>query len=118
MHVEITFTDQTIVIPPLALPSREIGARIEFQGIVRELEHGEPLAWLHYEAYDTDGPRPFWAATCSVYFRADHCRRVRLYFHASAWVPRRASALHRCFSPSRCAVMACTLLARAELATS
>src|SRR5436190_8050153 len=37
MHTEIFFTRESIVIPPLALPSREIGAHVEFQGIVREL---------------------------------------------------------------------------------
>jgi molybdopterin synthase catalytic subunit len=52
MKPEILFTHQPIVIPPLALESREVGALIEFLGIVRELENGTPLAGLHYEAYE------------------------------------------------------------------
>jgi molybdopterin synthase catalytic subunit len=52
MDIEIILTHTPIVVPPLALPSREIGACVEFQGLVRELEHGAPLAALHYEAYE------------------------------------------------------------------
>jgi molybdopterin synthase catalytic subunit len=37
----IEFTDRAIVVPP-----------VEFQGIVRELEKGQTLAGLHYEAYE------------------------------------------------------------------
>jgi molybdopterin synthase catalytic subunit len=53
MDIEIILTHDPIVVPPLALPSREVGACVEFQGLVRELEHGTPLASLHYEAYET-----------------------------------------------------------------
>ncbi len=44
MDKQITFTSAPIVIPPAALPSREIGACVEFQGIVRELEQGRALS--------------------------------------------------------------------------
>ena len=36
MLVEIHFTADPIVTPPEVLPSREIGAAVEFRGIVRE----------------------------------------------------------------------------------
>jgi molybdopterin synthase catalytic subunit len=52
VRAEIVFTREPIVVPPLALPSREIGACIEFQGIVRELEQGRALAALDYEAHE------------------------------------------------------------------
>ncbi len=52
METQIVFTDSPIVIPPLALPSHEIGACVEFQGIVRELEHGQPLDGLEYSVYE------------------------------------------------------------------
>ncbi len=52
MLAEIHFTDAPIVIPPAELPSREIGASVEFLGIVRELENGEALTGLFYEAYE------------------------------------------------------------------
>ena len=48
---EIVFTTTPIVVPALALPSREIGACVEFQGLVREIEGATALAGLHYEAH-------------------------------------------------------------------
>jgi molybdopterin synthase catalytic subunit len=52
MTIEIILTRAAIVIPPLHLPSREVGACVEFQGLVRELEGGSPLRVLYYEAYE------------------------------------------------------------------
>ncbi|MEO8350303.1 MAG: molybdenum cofactor biosynthesis protein MoaE [Chthoniobacteraceae bacterium] len=51
MKTEIHFTSDAIVIPPSSMASREIGACVEFQGIVRETENGATLTGLHYEAY-------------------------------------------------------------------
>src|ERR1043165_4767884 len=48
---EIIFTEAPIVVPALSLPSREIGACVEFQGIVREIEGAATLTGLHYEAH-------------------------------------------------------------------
>ena len=53
MEISIRFTHDPIVIPPAVLPSREIGACLEFQGIVREMEDGRALAGLYYEAHET-----------------------------------------------------------------
>ena len=52
MQMEIQFTSSAIIVPRLTLPTREIGACVEFHGVVRELEKGQPLAGLHYEAYE------------------------------------------------------------------
>jgi molybdopterin synthase catalytic subunit len=52
MQIEIHFTTESIVIPPAAWPTREIGACLEFQGIVRELEQGSSVPGLFYEAYE------------------------------------------------------------------
>lgn len=52
MQIEIHFTAAAIVPPPPFLPSREIGAAVEFLGIVRELEDGQPLPGLDYQAYE------------------------------------------------------------------
>lgn len=52
MLIEIHFTSAPIVTPPGHLPSREIGACLEFQGIVRESESGRKLTGLFYEAYE------------------------------------------------------------------
>jgi molybdopterin synthase catalytic subunit len=49
---DIVFTHEPIVVPLNTLPSREIGACVEFLGIVRELEQSQPLAGLEYEAHE------------------------------------------------------------------
>ena len=41
-----------MVLPPQKLPSNEIGACLEFFGIVRELENGKKIPGLHYEAHE------------------------------------------------------------------
>ena len=48
MDTHIVFTHAPIVVPPLALPSREVGACVEFHGLVRETEGAHTLAGLHY----------------------------------------------------------------------
>ena len=50
--MEVHFTRERIVEPTLALESREIGACVEFLGIVREDEGGRALTGLSYEAYE------------------------------------------------------------------
>jgi molybdopterin synthase catalytic subunit len=57
MEISIAFTTAPIVPPPLALPGREIGACVEFLGIVRELENGAALSGLHYEAHESMATR-------------------------------------------------------------
>jgi molybdopterin synthase catalytic subunit len=52
MIIEIQFTSEPIVIPAVTLPSREIGAVAEFQGLVREIEGDRALDGLFYEAYE------------------------------------------------------------------
>jgi len=52
MEISILFTNEPIVIPAAILPSREIGACLEFQGIVREMEGELALAGLRYEAHE------------------------------------------------------------------
>ncbi len=52
MTATILFTHEPIAPPALTLPTHEIGACVEFQGIVREIEGERALAGLHYEAYE------------------------------------------------------------------
>jgi molybdopterin synthase catalytic subunit len=85
MHKEITFTTTPIVVPPAALPSREIGACVEFQGIVRELENGAELAGLHYEAHESMARRHLdriFEELCAVH----PCAAV-VFIHRLGWVP-------------------------------
>ena len=51
MQIDIYFVFGPIAVPTLELPSREVGACVEFLGIVREMEGDRALAGLHYEAY-------------------------------------------------------------------
>lgn len=85
MQVEIVFTHKPIVIPPAQLPSREIGACIEFQGIVRELEQGEALAGLGYEAHEPMA-RTLLARHFAELAQQHPCAAV-LFIHRLGWVP-------------------------------
>jgi molybdopterin synthase catalytic subunit len=51
METYIAFTSEPIVSPAAGSAGREIGAELEFHGIVRETEHGAAIAGLQYEAY-------------------------------------------------------------------
>ena len=52
MKTQIEFT-RTRIIPPLQdRSSNEIGACLEFSGIVRERENGKKIPGLFYEAYE------------------------------------------------------------------
>jgi len=52
MKTHIEFTRTRIVPPPQDRSSNEIGAGLEFSGIVRELENGQKISGLCYEAYE------------------------------------------------------------------
>lgn len=85
MQAEIVFTHEPIVIPPAHLPSREIGACVEFQGIVRELEQGAALAGLDYEAHE-----PMARTLLTRHFAelaAQHPCASVLFIHRLGWVP-------------------------------
>jgi len=52
MEIEIQLTATRIEDTPLAcVPVREVGAWVEFRGIVRAQEDGKPISGLEYEAY-------------------------------------------------------------------
>ena len=52
MEIEIQLTDQTIAEPiPPPLHSGAAGAWMEFRGVVRAEEDGQPIRALEYEAY-------------------------------------------------------------------
>ncbi len=91
---EITFTTAGIVVPPLALSSREIGACVEFHGIVREMEGATALAGLLYEAYE-----PMAHRTLHRIFDALHsvhgCEAVT-FIHRLGWVPVGEASLYVC----------------------
>src|SRR5258708_22601176 len=85
MDKQIIFTTEPIVIPPPALPTREIGACVEFQGIVRELEQGQSLAGLHYEAHESMARRHL-DRIFDALSAAHPCAAV-VFIHRLGWVP-------------------------------
>ena len=52
MELELHFTVEPLVPPPLRARGREIGACVEFLGLVRETEGEAKLEGLYYEAYE------------------------------------------------------------------
>jgi molybdopterin synthase catalytic subunit len=49
-HIEFT---RSVIDPPAKSPAgHEIGAVLEFSGVVRELEHGKKISGLRYQAYE------------------------------------------------------------------
>jgi molybdopterin synthase catalytic subunit len=84
MNVEISFTQELIAIPPIDLPSLEIGACVEFHGIVRETEEGTALASLQYEAYERMAESELRRAISELAV-AFPCEAV-LFIHRLGWV--------------------------------
>src|SRR4051794_27170446 len=85
MKVEITFTNGAIVPPALTLPSREIGACVEFLGIVREMEGRAKLEGLHYETYESMARRHLRRIFDEL--QAIHpCASVE-FIHRLGWIP-------------------------------
>jgi molybdopterin synthase catalytic subunit len=85
MDAEIIFTNEPIVIPPMELPSREVGACVEFQGIVRETERDRQLAGLQYEAYESMARRHL--ARIFGEIGATHPCAAVVFIHRLGWVP-------------------------------
>ncbi|MGA2244652.1 MAG: molybdenum cofactor biosynthesis protein MoaE [Verrucomicrobiota bacterium] len=52
MKTRIEFIRAPIVPPAAGFSTPEIGAGLEFSGLVRELENGGQVPGLHYEAYE------------------------------------------------------------------
>lgn len=105
MTTAIHFTRQAITVPPLDLPSREIGAVLEFQGLVREMEGESLLTGLFYEAYE-----PMARTLMERHLAAvGEIHRVDtvLFIHRLGWVPVGQASLYiRVLSSHRAEAMA------------
>ncbi|RYD71103.1 MAG: molybdenum cofactor biosynthesis protein MoaE [Verrucomicrobiaceae bacterium] len=98
MYTEIHFTAAALVAPTLVLPSREVGAVVEFQGIVREREGEQALQGLFYEAYEPMARRQLERIFTEL--AALHPVQAVLFFHRLGWVPVGESSLFvRVFFP-------------------
>jgi molybdopterin synthase catalytic subunit len=91
MDISILFTQDPIVVPPCVLPSREVGACVEFQGIVREMERDRALPGLHYEAYQPMAVRLL-GRIFDELAAAYPCAEVH-FIHRLGWVPVGESSL-------------------------
>lgn len=92
LRTDIRFTTEPIVIPPVALPSMEIGACLEFQGIVRELEKGAALAGLAYEAHESMARKVLERHFAELAI-LHPCEDV-LFIHRLGWVPVGEASLY------------------------
>lgn len=100
MEVNITFTRKPIDLSPSPLPSREVGAVVEFQGIVRATEGSAEIAALNYEAYEPMAERMLNAHLCGLETLYP-CAAV-VFVHRLGRVPvGEASLLVRVFSRHR-----------------
>ncbi len=92
MRIRIDFTHEKIAKPEFELESREIGAVVEFWGIVREKEGEELLKGLFYEAYE-----PMAAKVMERHFQElidiHGCESVEL-IHRLGWVPVGEASLY------------------------
>lgn len=92
MKLAIKFTAEPIVIPPLSLPSREIGAVVEFHGIVREMEGETALDGLFYEAYQSMAEKVLEKHLLEL--GALHECAAVLFIHRTGWVPVGEASLY------------------------
>ena len=85
MKTQIEFTRAPIVAPPPQFSSKEIGAVVEFYGLVRELENGEIIPGLHYEAHEAMARKELEKIFCELAGRYP-CEEI--YFsHRLGFVP-------------------------------
>ena len=85
MKHRVEFTRSPIVIPAAPTDSREVGALVEFQGLVREMEDGKPIASLFYEAHEPMA-RSVLARILDELGATHGCEEV-LFIHRLDWVP-------------------------------
>lgn len=92
MEVEIQFTQHPIVVPEWVLSSREVGAVVEFHGVVREMEDGGKLDGLYYEAYEVMA-RKVMARHFEELAGIHACDAVT-FIHRLGWVPVGEASLY------------------------
>ncbi|MEX1115491.1 MAG: molybdenum cofactor biosynthesis protein MoaE [Akkermansiaceae bacterium] len=92
MKIEIHFTAEPIVICPVVPPSREIGAVVEFQGIVREMEDRQALEGLFYEAYEPMARKVLEKHLIEL-GEIHGCASV-CFIHRTGWVPVGGASLY------------------------
>lgn len=92
MKTHIEFTRSLIVPPALESASREIGACLEFSGIVRELENGKGIPGLFYEAYEPMARKKL--AEILEQLRIQHPCEAVWFIHRLGFVPVGEASLY------------------------
>lgn len=92
MQVSIILTPKPILRPPLLCKSQEVGAVVEFDGIVRESENGLPIKGLHYEAYEPMTEKIMRSIFEQIAVEQP-CESVE-FIHRLGWVPVGESSLY------------------------
>ncbi|MDP4624553.1 MAG: molybdenum cofactor biosynthesis protein MoaE [Akkermansiaceae bacterium] len=92
MKITIVFTEEGIVVPEMVIGSREIGAVVEFQGLVREMEGEEALDGLFYEAYPEMAEKVL-RRHLEELGEIHGCESVE-FIHRSGWVPVGEASLY------------------------
>jgi molybdopterin synthase catalytic subunit len=90
--MEVIFTESPIVVRIRPLPGREIGAMVEFWGIVREKEGEQSLEGLRYEAYESMARSEF--AGIAAGLSARFPIATALLIHRLGWVPVGEASLY------------------------
>ncbi|MEO7317714.1 MAG: molybdenum cofactor biosynthesis protein MoaE [Chthoniobacteraceae bacterium] len=85
MKVEIVFTHEPLSAPPLRMESREVGACVEFFGIVREREQGCSLSGLAYEAHEPMARKHLERIFAEL--AVSHPVEAVVFMHRLGWVP-------------------------------
>lgn len=102
--MEVQFTRAPIVPPAQTAPSREIGAIVEFWGVVRETEGEHALEGLTYEAYESMARSEF--ARIASDLMKQHPIAAALVIHRIGFVPvGEASLFVRVYSKHRGAAL-------------
>lgn len=92
MQASIIFTPERIVRPTLLCQSREVGAIVEFDGVVREEENGLQIKGLQYEAYQPMAEKVMRSIFEQI--AVEHpCESVE-FIHRLGWVPVGESSLY------------------------
>lgn len=98
--MEVQFSRAPIVPPLQAAPDLEVGAVVEFWGIVREMEGERALAGLNYEAYESMARSEF--ARIADELETQHAIAAALVIHRIGFVPvGEASLFVRVYSKHR-----------------
>ncbi len=104
MDIQISFTHLPIDLAASQMASREIGAVVEFQGIVRAMEGAASIAGLEYEAYEAMARRQLEGHLREL--AVVHPCAAVVFIHRLGFVPvGEASLLVRTFAKHRGAAL-------------